>query len=966
MKILLTAGFSLFIAASGFGAELLNPIEKEELQYKLLLLEGNYDPTITTPTALLGFPVGQKTATPQQIVDVTASLASQSDRALLVEYARSHEDRPLYYVVISTPENLARADQVKSDLARLSDPRELSDAQAADLIDGLPSVAWMAYSIHGRETSGSDASMAAMYHLVASRDQAVTDLLDDMIVIIDPSQNPDGRARFTKAVEEVRGVAPNVDNQSMLHTQDWPGGRYNHYLFDLNRDYIHGIHPETRGKVTAMNMWHPQIVIDAHEMSPLSTFHFSPFREPINVNHPEFQFHWNNVFATDQAGAFDLHVWPYFNGENYDNLYPGYTSYSSFRGAINILYEQASLSEDGVRQDQGILVTYKEAVHHQLVSTMANLETLEEHSTALYNDWFKDRKAVLASDSPYANRTFVVLPSENRARIDAFVDVMNWQGFEIYEAASDIDVSNAINQLGENLGDSTIPAGSIVIPNRQPEARLLGTMLEFDTGMKPKNLHTEREKILRRQRTTMYDVSAWNITMLYGLDAWTVPEHIENDLKAYPENSDPGGLVDVDNAIAYIVNGDDDHSVGFAARAMETGLKVRVLTIDGVLDGKPYPRGSVVVYRDDNWGFDGDLKEVTARLAKELKLSATGFASGIGAGDFPDIGGRYFQILQQPSIALVTHGSTNPLDMGAIWHSIDRFLGISHSHINQQRLSTMDLRRYNVIVLPDVRTFKLSKAAKSRLKTWVDNGGTLIAIKNSAAEIISKESDLTRTRRVSESFEDLGKYDLTVQREWQAVKEIIPSLDQINARVVPDDVAYPWQTGAKDPKISDLKKRDQWQSMFMPKGAFVAGRVDLENGLTFGAENILPVLVGGVPVMMTDSSVHTAVRMGVYREIEDERWDRMQEDNKGPRKLAWATLPEKHELNLRMSGLIWPEAQQRLANAAYLVREAHGRGQIILFADSPMFRGSSLGTNRLLLNALVYGPGLGASQPIIP
>ncbi len=349
-----------------------------------------------------------------------------------------------------------------------------------------------------------------------------------------------------------------------------------------------------------------------------------------------------------------------------------------------------------------------------------------------------------------------------------------------------------------------------------------------------------------------------------------------------------------------------------------------------------------------------------------MNLTAQGFASGSGAGDLPDIGGRYFQILQQPSIALVTNGSTNPLDIGAIWQSIDRFLGIRHSQINQNWLTDMDLRRYNVIVLPDVRSQNLPDAVIGQLKTWVQNGGTLIAVKRSAAEITDTGKELTLTRQLADTFEETGKYDLVLQREWLAEQNIIPGLEQINAHIVPDDVDYPWQADGPDPKPAEMKKRDEWQSLFMPKGAFAAGRTNEEHWLTFGAGPVLPVLVGGVPVLMADAGIDAAVRLGVYRRIENDRWQAMQDDKDSPRKMGWASLPDQHELNLRMSGLIWPEAQQRLANAAYLTREAVGSGQIILFADSPMFRGSSLGTNRLLLNALVYGPGLGASQPIVP
>ncbi|MFT5138431.1 MAG: hypothetical protein ACI9H8_001010 [Lysobacterales bacterium] len=967
MRVITISFISLVLSGAVLAGPVMNPTQLEGLEYKVPLLTGSYDEAISKPSSILGFPVGSKTATPAQIVEVITVISDQSDRALLFEYARSHEGRPLYYLVISSPENLAQIDSVKADLARLSDPRGLSESQADSLIERLPAVAWMGFSIHGNETSGADSSLAALYHLTASQDEDVISLLNREIVIIDPSMNPDGRARFSKAVEEVRGAAPNIDNQSMLHTQDWPGGRYNHYLFDLNRDYIHGIHPETRGKVRAINEWHPQIVIDAHEMGSQSTFHFSPAREPVNSNKPPFQDVWMHVFANDQAAAFDSNVWPYFNGENYDDLYPGYTVYSMYRGALNILYEQARVAEDGVRQDEGKILTYRESVHHQLVSTLSSLNTLADNSKQMYRDYFEDRRNVMSSASPLANRSFVVLPSDNGARIKSFVAAMELQGFELYQASSDIQVNNAVNHLGQTLARTTIPEGSIVIPNRQPEARLIATMLEFDTSIRDKTLLKERELILRGTRTLMYDVSAWNTTMLHGLEAWTVPVHLKENLAPYNQQAASAALIDVDNSIAWIVTGGDDYSVGFAARAMETGLKVRVVTTDAVLDGKPYPRGSVVVYRADNPGDVAALKANVEQLAGELGVVAQGFASGTGAGELPDIGGKYFQLLEQPQIAIVTHGTTNPLDVGAIWNSIDRFLGIRHSHLDQKWLGEMDLRRYNVIVLPDLWRKSLSAAAISNLKTWVENGGTLIAIKDSVSELIDPANEFTRVRNISDTFAEPDIYDLAIQREWLWGKDKLENLDQLRSNLAPEKVDYPWQGKKEDESV--LKKRDQWQRQFMPKGAITAGRTDQKHWLTFGAGPVLPVLTGVIPVLMADESVDAPVRFGVFSEVDQDRWAEMQKargDEKGPRKIGWASLPDQYELNLRMSGLIWPEAAQRIANAAYLTRESKGNGQIILFADSPMFRGSSLGTNRLLLNALVYGPGLGASQPIIP
>jgi hypothetical protein len=957
---------TLCISISAGAQQLLGPTSTADLEYPESLLTGDYDTAIPVPDQILGFPVGERTATPAQIVEVIAQLTAASDRAMLVEYARTHEGRPLYYVVISTPANLARIDAVKADLATLADPRGVSDSQAEAIIRRLPAVAWMAYSIHGNESSGADASLAAIYHLVADQNQDTRQLLEKSIVIIDPSMNPDGRARFVKSLQEVRSPTPNVDDQSLLHTQFWPGGRGNHYYFDLNRDYIYGTQPETRGKVASINSWHPQIVIDGHEMSAQAQYHFSPPREPINTHMTPSLARWNTVFAADQARAFDAQAWPWFNGENFDDLYPGYTTYSQYRGAINILYEQARYAEDGVRQYNGRIETYRGAVHHQLTSTLTNLHTLARNSQAIYRDSLADRRMVLAPNSAYANRSFVVLPSDNRARVDAFVDALQLQGLEIYRATADIPVRNALDQLGHTQAKAIIPRGSLVIPNRQPEARLLATLLEFDTGIREETLRKERESLLRGDGSTMYDVTAWNLTMQFDLQAWTVPAHIQSGLEPYSLPT-PMPAVLAKNALGYILAGDDDHSVSFAARAMELGLKVRVLTKATTLDGESASRGSVVVYRNDNRHYE-DIAATVTTLAGELNIGVRAFDSGAGPGELPDIGGRYFQVLETPRLAIVSRGTVNTTDLGATWNSVDRYLGIRHSHLDMAELGSMDLRRYNVIVVPHMKAGGLSEKSIANLDTWVQGGGTLIAVKGAAAILTAADLEFSQVRLIKDTFEDQANYDLAVQREWQARNPKL-DLDQLQNRIVPEDVSYPWHSAEEAPGKEVLEKQDGWQKLFMPQGTILAGRTDQKHWLTFGTGPVLPVLVAKAPILMSDNSTQTPVRLGQFEKISASRWKQMQaarEDSDSARKIGWASLPERQQINLRMSGLLWPEAAQRLVNAAYLTREAKAKGQLILFADQPIFRGATLGTNRLLLNAIVYGPALGTDRSLIP
>ncbi|KAA9134205.1 peptidase [Marinihelvus fidelis] len=959
----------------------LAPTPFPELEYHTALLPGEHDPAIPVPEDLLGFTPGKRPATYDELIAAITAMVDASDRAVMLPYATTHEGRDLYHVIISTPDKLGRRDEIQADVARLADPRELSGGDADTIISRLPGIAWMGYSIHGNESSGADAALMSIYHLLASTDPSVTALLEELVIIIDPVMNPDGRARFTKSLQEARGAAPNVDDQSLLHRQSWPWGRGNHYLYDLNRDYILGVNPETRGKVDAINRWYPQIVIDGHEMGSQETYHFSPSSQPINAHRPDYLGEWGEVFAADQGREFDQRTWPYFNREYFDDLYPGYTTYSQYRGALNILYEQARYSEDGVRRGDGRVVTYAEAVHHHVTSTFANLSTLAEHHEAMYRDYLADRRANVSSGGPYGNRSFVVMANGNHTRLDTLADVLAWQGFEIFRADDAFTVSGATNQLGETVDRYDVPAGSLVIPNRQPEARLLATMLEFDTPISDEVLRREREGVLRDGDSIMYDTTAWNLGMMFGLETLEVPSHLRAGLApwAVSEADNPAPEA-VGEGMGWLASGLDDASVGFAARLLEQGVRVRLTDEATRLDGTDSPRGSVVVLRYDNppeagVDADGHWQQLATRVtdtANELNLPVTAFTNGAGEGEFADAGSHHFVALQRPQIAIVTRGSTSGYDYGTIWHSIDRHLGIRHSHLDRNMLGFLDLRRYNVIVLPDLYWGQLSDSERDALKTWTRAGGTLIAIDGATGALTDADAEFSSVRTLGSVLDKLDDYETRLQREWLANNVSLDD-DAIWSHTAPVEVDYPWRKAPARPKTDELKQMDAWQAQFMPSGAYVAARVDQHHWLTSGVGEVLPVLVQNNPLLMSGDESRAVVRLGVYREVEPSGWQGIlnaagvsSDNGEGTTRVGWAALPEQHELRLRMSGLLWPEAAQRVANAAWVTRESVGDGQLILFAGSPMFRGASYGTNRLLLNALVYGPGLGADAPISP
>ena len=929
---------------------LMEPTSLSKDLYKKVILDDNYIDSVDHPNKFLDFDYATRVATPEQITSALISWANQSDRLKVIEYARSHENRPLHAVFISSPKNLNNLNSIKDNISQLADARITNDRKAKTLINELPAVAWMAYSIHGNETSGADAALGVIYHLIASKDDDILELLDNMVIIVDPVMNPDGRARFAKNLEQYRGTAPNYDDQSLIHTGDWPFGRTNHYYYDLNRDWVYLTQPETQGRVALINEWKPQILVDAHEMGAQDTFMTGPAREPINKNLDYDLIKWGNVFAKDQGNEFDRRNWRFYTGEWHEDLYPGYSFYVSFRGTLGILYEQSRMAEDGVRRPEGTIQSYKESVHHQFVSTMINLDTLKNNSKSMYEDYWDGRKYNVSSISKYSNRSYVILATDNNGRTNALAEKLKAQDIEIYKNDKPINVSNALKQNGITVSEYTIPSGSMIIPNNQPEAPLISAILEFDAEIDDEVLIEEKQKRIKNGSSIMYDTTAFNFTMMFGLPAITVPQ----DLKANLTNWTPSPeTIEINkDAVIWAVDGKDDRSVAFAARLLEQNVQVRIIDKNSTLSDHDLSRGSVAVIAMDNPNYN-NLHEIIKTVATDLNISVVSIESGFGPKELPDWGGRHFRLLKKPQIAILSHSGFSSYDVGVSWWSLDHHLGIRHSQLNSSLTGYGDLRRYNTIILPSGNP-DLSDYAKNMLMDWVKQGGTLIANNRSTRSIISSDG-MSSVKNLNTTFDKSKSYNIDLMREIYSLEDNIDITDA-NANKVDTEITYPWETSDVTYTKEQLEMRDKWQSTLMPSGAIVSARADSENWLTFGAEDVVPVLYGNYPILMTGGNSSAALRIGELISNKDSK----------TKTINWSQIPSGYDLNVRMSGLVWPEASQRIANSAYLTREKVGKGQIILFSGEPNFRGSARGTNRLWLNAVVYGSGLGTNQLINP
>jgi hypothetical protein len=691
---------------------------------------------------------------------------------------------------------------------------------------------------------------------------------------------------------------------------------------------------------------------------------FSPDAEPLNLHFPDYLDAWQETFGRDQAAAFDKHGWPYWNGFPFDNWYPGYgSSWGKIIGAVAILYEQASFDEDGIRRPEGSVITYYEAVHHHATSSWTNLRTLFDNRDELQRGFLADRRRLVSESGPYANRSWVVLPTRNRKRLHDFLKRLDLQGIEYGVALSSFVTRGGRDMLGRSFNRREIPAGSIVISNRQPAARAAATLLSFDEQLADEIVKKERQSLLERGRGLMYDVTGWNLLMLHGLEALELDQNVSVDTTPYAPP--PAQVIELaPSEIGYAVNNVDDALVAFAARLMERGIRVRVATKDSEIDGRPLLRGSIVILNTDNRvpSEDGmtfsepsatDIRDVVAQTAAEAGVEVQPVGTMQSPGELPDLGHSDFPLLERPQIAIIGRGSVNRYDYGTIWHAIDQELGIRHAHLDADNFTSRDLRRYNVIILPD-RSGSWSGRDVEALKTWVEEGGTLIATGGSAYDLAGTKSKLSDVRLLRDVLGSLDEYETTILREWQAVERTTPEASAVWSHTTPED-AVPWDAEFERADSTELSRVDTWRRTFMPQGGvLVAARTNPKHWLTFGLGDYMTVLYDQSRLLMSKYGVETAVRFGVYAE------------GNGPERVGWSAIPEGQQLFVRQSGLLWPEGVQRMANAALVTRERMDRGQVVLLGFEPNFRGTMTEGRRVLLNAIVLGPGMGASEVIEP
>lgn len=851
-----------------------------------------YDTSIPSIEEVLGYAPGEKITWHRDAVKYFEALAEAApNRVVIHEYARSWQNRELIYVAISSAENIAKLESVKKGMQDLADPRITTESAATDIIVEQPAVTWLSYGVHGNEISSTDASMLTAYHLLASTsDSRVADIMENTVVIIDPMQNPDGRDRFIHQFMTSEGLEPDSDRNSAEHDEPWPGGRTNHYLFDMNRDWFIQTQPETQGRTKAMLEWYPLAYVDAHEMGSDGTYFFAPEAVPYNPHLAEDQTASLQLFGRTNARWFDEFGIDYFTREVYDAFYPGYgASWPSYFGSIAMTYEQASTRGLVFRQYDGNEVHYRETVRNHFVTSLATAETVSSNREKLLNDFYDYRVTAIEEGEDENIRAYILPTQADQAAVNKLAGLLSRQDVEVNRALSEFSA------CGESY-----QAGSYVIRTDQPSKRFIRTLMDLDVPMAEDFLAEQESRRADNLPDQIYDVTGWSLPLMFNIDSATCSRIPNGDFElAGPTLVQPGAVAGGQASVAYIVPWGEATAVRFLAHALQSGLSVKSNDKAFTNIGNSYPAGSLILDVADN---PENLFALVTSISEETGAKVVA-VNDSWVTDGPSFGSANVVRHNEIKVAMAWDEPTASYSAGNTRFVIERQFDYPVTPIRVDRLRSANLSRYQVLILPVMSgagyKAALGSSGIENIKTWVRQGGVLISLGNATRFLADPDVDM-----------------LAVRRE-RAVVELDEVPDGLGDEATVEG-QYLTELEAYDEQVMALE-----DNPYSVSGVLVRADVHPEHWLSAGVAPELNVLVRG-------SDIYTPIRISDGINVA-----RFQ----GPDELL-------------SSGYLWEENRKQLAYKPFVISQPSGAGEVIAFTQDPTVRAYLDGLNVILMNAI--------------
>ncbi len=864
-----------------------------------------YDPAIPTFKKVLGFEPGERIASPAQTVQYFNALcAAVPAKCKVSTYGESWEKRPLIVVTIGNDQNLKRLPEIQATMKKLADPRKTPEAEAKRLMANLPAVIMLAYSVHGNEISTTDSAMLAAYHLLAARGSKMVDeILANTVVLIDPIQNPDGRNRFVHNFEVAEGLEPNVNAISAEHDEPWPGGRSNHYNFDMNRDWFALTQPETRARIKMLLDWYPVVFVDLHEMGGESTYYFAPEAVPYNPHITKSQRESLDWFGKNNAKHFDQFGFSYFTREVFDAFYPGYgASWPIYYGGIAMTYENASVRGLRYQKNDGSIMEYPQSVQKHFVASISSAEASAQNRLKLLENFYNYRKTAVEEGQREETKAYVLSRKGDVSNVDKLAHLLAAQGIEIDQA-----------KQAFAAGGRDFPQGSYRVSMAQPMKRMARNYLDATVDMEKDFLAEQERRRKRKLRDEIYDATAWNLPMQYGVESvalGSVPAGQFDPVAAGKVT--PGKIEGGKAAVAYVIPWGSTASAKLLAGLLRADVKVHSTDKAFTQNGRKFGAGTLIVQvkQNDEKTIHDTMAKLVPPSGAEVTATNTGWVE-----DGANFGSNNVTLVKKIQIAMAWDSPVQANSAGHARWLIERQYGYPVTMIRTSRLGAADLSKFHVLVLPEGQYGGALAGAAPRLKAWVQAGGTIVGLGSALNFLTDARVGLLSIQQESLAREGAAAPAARGGGAPAAGAPAGPASDGVPGKII-----------AKEEDFNKAIQADR-EAPDDVAGVLVRAKVDQEHWLTAGVADTVHVLVSG-------RTIYSPIKL-----------------DKGINAAYFKGADE-----ILASGYMWEENRKQMAYKPFLVLERQGRGNVIGFTADPNYRGYMDGLNLMFLNSVFRGP----------
>jgi hypothetical protein len=708
-----------------------------------------FDPAIPSPEQFLGYPVGDWHTRHDRIVSYFQELARVSPKAHFQIIGYTNERRPQVVLTITSPENYARIEDIRKEHLKLADPSQSVNTSS------MPVIITHGYNVHGNEPSSSEAAMLTAYYLIAAQGAEAERTLKDAVIHIDPNYNPDGRDRHSNWANMHKGFPPVADPMDREHNEVWPGGRFNHYWFDLNRDWLPLAHVESRNRVEFFHQWLPNVCTDYHEMGTNATNFFEPTKPDGSENPVVPRANYdvlNPLFAKYFSKALDEIGSLYYSKENFDNSYPGYGStYPDIHGGLGLVFEQAS-SRGHVQKSSTKEVTFAFTIRNHVRTSLATVKAGVENRELLLKHQQDYFKSALDEGKKSAIKAYVFGDSRDQSRTRAFADLLVKHKIETHQLGADVTVGPNKYEKGK----------AFVVSTDQTQYRMVRSMFE---------------KVTSFHDSVFYDASAWTMALAYGLphDALSAAIKFSKGERVTSANLVVTPAATTKSNYAYLIEWNEYNSARALYYLLSKGVFVKTsfkpFTATLTNAKKSFGYGTLVIpVVDQNLNADelfSVVKEASTTSGVEVHTVTTGFSlEGV------DLGSNNIRTVPQPKVVMLIGEGVAATDAGALWYLLDSKLNMPITKVNTTQFTQLRLHDYNTLILPSGNYTALGESGATKIKTWMQQGGTLLVLKNAVSWAINNKVIEEQLKKEEEEKKEVRRMDYVTAADYQGSRAI--------------------------------------------------------------------------------------------------------------------------------------------------------------------------------------------------